>query len=111
MPWARSGIDGKAPSARPPEIHHLCSKIAFTKAAASLVVNSTSPETNESLSTLDEALPIVQRPNPQGPLQTIPTRRCVTGTVIKHLQDDSGATHALFVFVARKVKGILYMTI
>jgi hypothetical protein len=112
IPWAPSGTDRKGTH----PLAHLQSvtfgsKIPFTEAAAAFAVASTSAETKEGLSTVDEAS---SNRSEAESLKTLYQRfqpgDAVTGTVIRHLQDDSGATYALLVeLVARQVKGILYM--
>lgn len=112
MPWAASGTDGKGthPLAHLKSIN-FGSKIPFTQAAASLVVDSTSAETNEGLSTIYEASSNRSEADSLRALyERFQPDNAVTGTVIKHLKGDSGATYALLVeLISRQVKGILYM--
>ena len=112
MPWGPSGIDGngKHPLAHLQTIA-FGSQIPFTEAAAALAVNPAEPRIEEGSTTLNEAA--ANRPEADSMLalyERFQPGDAVTGTVLKHLKDDSGVTYALLVeLVARKVRGIIYM--
>lgn len=111
IPWGPSGLDGEGTH----PIAHLQtitfgSKIPFTKAAAALATtpavaedegSTTLDDTDANRSEADSLRALYERFQPGD---------AVTGTVLRHLKDDSGVTYALLVeLVSRKVRGIIYM--
>jgi hypothetical protein len=111
MPWGASGVDGEGthPLAHLQSIR-FGSQIPFTKAAAALATTPAVAEDDGSTSLDDTDANRSEADSLRALFERFQPGDAVTGTVLKHLKDDSGVTYALLVeLVARKVKGIIYM--
>ena len=111
IPWGPSGVDGEGTH----PLAHLQTitfgnRIRFTEAAAALATTPAVVE-DEGSTTLDDT---EANSSEAASLRALYERfqpgDAVTGTVLRHLKDDSGVTYALLVeLIARQVKGIIYI--